>query len=57
MNLRERLARFLCEEDQWRNRVGPSWRDLSNIQKDQWREEADRYVAHLEQCGLRLSQD
>lgn len=55
--LREKLARFLCEEDQWRRRAGPFWTDLSNVQKDQWREEADRYIAHLEERGLRLSQD
>ncbi len=57
MTLRERLARFLCEEYQFRWRNGPFWNDLSMQQKDIWREEADRYIAHLEERGLRLSQD
>lgn len=57
MTLRERLARFLCEEHQNRTRMGPFWGDLSIQQKDVWREDADRFIAHLEERGLRLSQD
>ncbi len=55
--LREKLARFLQEEDQWRRRSGPFWSELSIIDKNSWREDADRYIAHLEERGLRLSQD
>ena len=57
MTLREKLARFLCEEQQFRLRMGPFWNDLSMAQKQLWLEDADRYVAHLEERGLRLSQD
>ena len=38
MTLRERLARFLCEEHAFRTRMGPFWNDLSSTQKDLWRE-------------------
>ena len=57
MTLRDRLARFLCEEMQLRTRMGPFWGDLSIAQKQLWLEDADRYIAHLEERGLRLSQD
>jgi hypothetical protein len=54
MTLRERLARFLCEEYQFRWRNDPSWNDLSILQKDLWLEDADRYIAHLAERGLRI---
>jgi hypothetical protein len=54
MTLRERLARFLCEEHQFRWRSGPFWGDLSIDQKQVWKEDADRYIAHLEERGLKI---
>ena len=57
MTLRDRLARFLCEEHQLRWKDNVFWNDLSMAQKDTWRNDADRYIAHLEERGLRLSQD
>ena len=54
MTLRERLARFLCEEYQFRWRSGPFWNDLSIPQKQLWYEDADRYVAHLAERGLKI---
>lgn len=50
--MRERIARFLCEEQQFRSRDGPFWNDLSIIDRQTWLEEADRYVAHLAERGL-----
>ena len=57
VTLRERLARFLCEEDQFRRRNGLFWDELSAPDKITWREEADRYVAHLAErkVGVRKS--
>ena len=54
MTLRDRLARFLCEEYQWRWRNGPFWNDLSIPQKQLWLEDADRYIAHLAERGLKI---
>ena len=56
VTLRERLARFLCEEDQFRRRNGPFWDELSAPDKITWREEADRYVAHLAERGLIIAE-
>ena len=54
MSLRERLARFLCEEHQLRWKDNVFWGDLSMAQKQLWLEDADRYIAHLEERGLIL---
>lgn len=54
MTLRERVARFLCEEHQFRTRMGPFWSDLSIEQKRLWHEDADRYISHLEERGLKI---
>jgi hypothetical protein len=53
-DLRTRLAHFLCEEHQFRTRMGPFWGDLSIQQKQLWKEDADRYIAHLEERGLKI---
>ena len=55
--MRENLARFLAEEYQFRMRAGLFWNDLSMAQKDMWREDADRYVAHLAERGLKISDE
>ena len=53
-SLTVKVARFLCEEHQFRTRMGPFWNDLSMHQKQLWFEDADRYVAHLAERGLKI---
>ena len=36
-------------------RAGLFWNDLSMAQKQLWLEDADRYVAHLAERGLKIS--
>jgi hypothetical protein len=55
-DLRTKLARFLCEESQWRLRMGPFWNDLSIDQKKLWLEDADRFKSSMERCGLEISE-
>ena len=55
-DLRTKLARFLCEEYQFRWRTGSFWNDLSIQQKQLWLEDADRYIAHLAERGLKLDE-
>jgi hypothetical protein len=50
----EKLAKFLCEEQQLRNRGGKFWNELSLPQKLVWHEEAERYIAHLQEHGFKI---
>ena len=54
--LREKLARFLCEEHNVRWRIGPLWHDIGIQKRQEWLEDADRYVAHLAERGLMISE-
>lgn len=54
MTTRERLARFLVDEYQFRWRSGPFWNDLSIQQRELWFSDADRFQANLARFGLEI---
>ncbi len=54
VSMKDRLAKFLHGEQLWARRSGNLWQDESVIVKQQWLDEADRYIAHLAENSLAI---